>query len=106
MTSNIIPRKIPRLRLSARGEECTLQIHPYCNGDPEKTVLCHLSTAVNSGMGLKPHDFFAVYGCSSCHEVIDGKVQTDINVAEIGKIEMNALYRTQLRFFEKGLIKI
>ena len=108
MASKII-RKYPKLRKSAEGEDCTLQIFPYCNGDPATTVLCHLPSG--SGMGQKSPDWFAVYGCSSCHDIIDGRysdphTRLDIDRTDIEKITKAALFRTWERMISKGLIKI
>lgn len=100
-------RKFQKLRDSARNEECTLQIHPYCNGNPETVVLCHIPSG--SGMGQKSPDWFAVYGCSSCHDIVDGRKGTNIlkvGPAEIVEAERMALFRTWERMIEKGLIKI
>jgi hypothetical protein len=104
MASNSITRKYQKLRDSARGEECTLQIHPYCNGNPETVVLCHLPSG--SGMGQKSPDWFAVYGCSSCHDIIDGRVANNFSNGTITVLEQSALFRTWTRMIEKGLIKI
>ena len=103
MPSKII-RKYPKLTKSARGEECTLQIHPYCNGNPETVVLCHLPSG--SGMGQKSPDWFAVYGCSDCHDVIDYRIKHDIPIENIALAQRWGLYRTWERMIEKGLIKI
>ena len=95
-----------KLRKSARGEECTLQIYPYCNGNPETVVLCHLPS--DSGMGQKSPDWWAVYGCSSCHDVIDGrsKVFIDDDISAIKSCIRRGHYRTLQRMIEKGLITI
>ncbi|MEQ9892073.1 nuclease domain-containing protein [Pectobacterium aroidearum] len=69
------------LRESARGQTCTLQIPGICNGNPETTVLCHLPSPTHC-MGYKGDDFRDVYGCSSCHDVIDGRVLYDWRVGE------------------------
>lgn len=67
------PRMTP-IRKSARGEECTLQIPGVCNSNPETTVLCHSNAlADGKGMGLKAPDTAACYGCSACHDVLDGR---------------------------------
>lgn len=97
-------KKIQKLRDSARGEECTLRIYPYCNGDPETTVLCHLPSG--SGMGQKSPDWFAVYGCSSCHDVIDYRIKHDIPIENIVLAHRWGLFRTWTRMIEKGLIRI
>ncbi len=100
-------RKYQKLRDSAKLEDCTLQIFPYCNQNNETVVLCHLPSG--SGWGQKSPDWFAVYGCSSCHDIIDGRRGTDISVIHLSAIEaakQSALFRTWERMIEKGLIKI
>ena len=100
-------RKYQKLRDSARGEDCTLQIHPYCNGNPETTVLCHLPSG--SGMGQKSPDWYAAYGCSTCHDIIDGRFNNWDGVvyqADIENAKRMALFRTWERMIDKGLIKI
>lgn len=107
MTANSITRKYKKLRDSARGEECTLRIHPYCNGNPETVVLCHLPSG--SGMGQKSPDWFAVYGCSSCHDIIDGRNprnSINLTIHDIDMAKASALFCTWERMIEKGLIKI
>ena len=90
---------------SARGEECTLMIYPYCNGDIETTVLCHINSA-DKGVGIKSPDFFAVFGCSDCHDVIDGKRQVELSKIEIIKCIQRGLYRTWKRWIELGIVKL
>ena len=100
-------RKFPKLRDSAKGEDCTLQLIPYCNNNPETVVLCHLP--FDSGMGMKAHDLSSAYGCSDCHAIIDGQRKVNDQLLPKEDIE-SAKYRghmkTLLRFFDKGLIKI
>ena len=81
------------LRDSARGQCCALQIPGICNGNPETTVLCHLPS-ITHGMGYKSDDFWAVFGCSSCHDVIDGRIPYDWRPGELNKILFYALHRT------------
>jgi len=46
--------KTNKIRESARVEQCTLQIHPYCNGNPETTILAHIPS--HAGVAQKsPH---------------------------------------------------
>jgi len=92
-----------KLTKAARGQECTLQIHPYCNGNPETVVGCHLPSP-DHGMGFKSPDFFIVFACSSCHDVIDGRMKTDISSVAIQKCTMRGLYRTWVKLIEMGLI--
>lgn len=96
------------IRRSARGEACTLQIHPYCNGRPETTVLAHLPS-LTRGMGLKSPDHWACYACSDCHDVIDQRNPAairSIGWEEVIQCMWRGLFRTQARLIEKGLLHI
>ena len=65
--------KMTKIRKAARGQECTLRL-PGCNWNPETTVLCHDNRlSSGKGMGLKAPDSAAVFGCSSCHDMLDGR---------------------------------
>lgn len=67
------PRMTP-IRRAARFQACTLLIPGVCNGDPATTVLCHSNQLSDGkGMGLKAPDTQACFGCSSCHDVLDGR---------------------------------
>jgi hypothetical protein len=92
-----------KLRRSARGKMCALQIYPHCNNNKDTVVLCHLSSSF-SGISMKSKDFFAVYGCSSCHDVIDGRVKTQLSKEEILRCQLRALERTWNQMIEDGLI--
>jgi hypothetical protein len=116
----IQPIRSTKMRESARGEDCTLQIPGVCNGNPETTVLCHLPDE-SKGMGRKSDDICAAYGCSDCHDAIDGRGKFEV-VGEFledkstGVITglwcdrewylRRAMVRTLRRMIEKGLIKI
>ncbi len=66
------PRSTP-IRRAARGQDCTLRL-AVCNCDPDTTVLCHSNfLADGKGMGLKAPDTAAAFGCSACHDVLDGR---------------------------------
>lgn len=93
---------------SARGEECTLMIAPYCNHNTETVVLCHLPS-LGHGMSLKSPNHWAVYGCSSCHDILDQRnpqAIRSIGWEEITQCMLRALYRTQQRLIDKGLMKV
>lgn len=90
-----------KLRKSARGEDCSLRLR-CCNFDPETTVLAHLPSN-SRGMGMKSPDHWAVYCCSSCHDVLDGRV----NGIECSDEDvLRALHETQGKMIEKGLIVV
>ena len=66
------PRSTP-IRRAARGQDCTLRL-AACNFDPDTTVLCHSNFLTDGkGMGLKAPDTAAAFGCSACHDVLDGR---------------------------------
>lgn len=89
-----------KLRNSARGQRCTLQIAGICCDDPERTVLCHIRDE-SKGMGNKAADWSACFGCDRCHEAID---QHRLPVAEERFYLLRALQRTWAIWIAKGLI--
>ena len=93
-----------KLRNSARSQDCHLQIYPYCNGNPETTVLAHIP--VNAGFGQKEDDHFGVFSCNICHDIIDGRLQTDIDAGDIEKIKLRALKRTWAHWIDTGLVTV
>jgi hypothetical protein len=91
---------IPKLRQSARGQPCNFML-PGCTGDSETTVLCHCR--VNYlGMASKPPDFFAAFGCASCHEKIDNH---RLPPEEEYRAWLCAIRRTQQAWFDDGLMQ-
>lgn len=94
--------KQTKITKSARGEDCTLMLHS-CSGS-ETVVLCHIGK--NRGMGYKCSDHFAVYACSNCHDIIDGRVKTMFTHDELMYFKFIALERTQQKLIDKGLLVI
>ena len=67
-------RTLTKIQAAARGQECTLQFPRVCNGRTDTTVLCHSNQLQDGkGMGLKAPDTRAAFGCSACHDVLDGR---------------------------------
>lgn len=93
-----------KLRDSARGEPCTVQIPDVCNHNPETTVLAHLPDDSGTGkMGGKVDDWCACFACSDCHDVLDGRNP----VCSLDEWYMRrAMVRTWRRWIEMGLIQI
>jgi len=87
-----------KLRKSAKGRECQIRIPGVCNHNSETVVLCHLGGA---GMGIKNDDMFAAFGCSCCHNVIDGRLRTNIDYR---MYFYDAMVRTQKIWLKEGLI--
>jgi hypothetical protein len=77
-----------------------------CNHDPETTVLCHLNEyEFGKGMGIKADDMAAFYGCSSCHDLYDGRAKQTMSERHMDEMAFRAVIRTHIRMKEKGVLK-
>jgi hypothetical protein len=92
-----------KIRKSAKGQDCLVRIPGVCNFNNETTVLAHISSGL---VARKSCDIHASYCCSSCHDVIDGRRNTEYTRSEIQTMFYDGMVRTQLILIEKGLIKI
>lgn len=88
---------------SARDEDCTFNIAGVCNYDNQTVVFCHLPFA-ERGIGQKVTDLCGAYGCSSCHDVVDGRANAFVD--DLNWYMVRALVRTQERLFDKGILSI
>lgn len=96
--------KSSKLRASAKGKECLLRMFPHCEWLSETVVLCHLPTG-DGTMGGKGPDHWAVYGCRTCHDILDGRKQDHtLSEADIRNCMWRGLYLTQLSMIQNGLI--
>lgn len=92
---------------SARGESCTVRLPGVCNRNPETTVLAHINgIRFGHGTGQKVSDIHGAYCCSSCHDVIDGRVKSDIDRDFLKQAHLEAVIETQIKLIKKGLIKL
>lgn len=93
------------LREAAKGRECTIRIYGVCNYNPETSVLCHLP---GQGMGIKADDRHAAIGCSSCHDVVDGRAEAPrsygYSPSEVSLSLHEAVIRTQKIWIKEGLM--
>lgn len=66
--------KMTPARSNAKGRPCTLRF-PGCfpGAENEQVQLCHLRMLGGGGTGMKPHDSEAVFGCTHCHDLLDGR---------------------------------
>lgn len=81
----------------ARGRECQVRIPGVCNFDPETSVLAHLRIAGITGIGQKAPDYLGAICCSSCHDVIDGRVNCEgWDRNEIRLMHNEGVFRTQI----------
>lgn len=91
-----------KIRDSARGEDCSLRL-TRCSSN-ETVVLCHIGRS--RGMAFKCSDHFAVYACSNCHDIIDGRAKSEFSKLELQAEKLRALEETQLKLIDKGLLCI
>jgi hypothetical protein len=59
---------------AAKGQQCKVNIAGVCNYQEETVVFAHFPDE-SHGMGIKADDICGADCCSSCHDVIDGRVQ-------------------------------
>ena len=69
------------MRNAARDKDCTLRLDG-CRNDRATVVLCHLRMFGAAGMGQKPHDAIAVYGCAHCHAILDRVNQPEAPIGD------------------------
>lgn len=94
-----------KIRNSAKGEDCTLQIGGVCRGDNETVVLCHFPLH-DGGSARLNGEISAGYGCFSCHSVIDRREYTSLSEADREFYMRRSMVRTLDRLVEKGLVVI
>ena len=99
---------VNKFRESARGETCAFRIPDVCNHNPETTVLCHAPYPTR--FGSRKSDWWSSYGCSDCHDFLDGRDNKAFNWAGMltGMAEywMPAIQETQQKFIDKGLMVV
>ena len=83
---------------SARGEDCSLRVSPNCTDEYGYVVFCHLNSNYR-GMGIKSPDLFGVFACTYCQALLD--------VSKVDyQDQQRALFETQMKLINKGLITI
>lgn len=90
-----------KVRESARGQDCTVRIPGTCNFNPETTVLAHLPCG-QKGMGMKGFDTVAVYACSACHDVLDGREKGEVDWSDMPR----AIAETHEALIRAGILTI
>jgi hypothetical protein len=118
-TMMLNPQMLPKIRSeaimqSAQGQPCSLRVAGFvgmqCSGNAT-VVGCHLPV-VGRGVGTKATDLAVAYGCSVCHEIIDGRDQNARAIilerypAAFFERLLNALVETQARMVGAGIIKV
>jgi len=94
------------LRDSAREQECLIRIPHCCNFKSDTVVLCHYRLGGLSGMGFKASDILGAFGCSACHDLVDGRTHSQhFTRKEILLMHAEGIFRTQAWWLEHGFIK-
>ncbi|CAH9012607.1 protein of unknown function DUF1364 [Vibrio phage 199E37-1] len=93
-----------KVRNSARGESCTLRFYQVCNDNPDTVIFAHVGS--QGGMGMKCGDNFGVYACSSCHDLIDGRIKSPNGNYDFSSDILRALEETQQKLIDKELMVI
>jgi hypothetical protein len=93
------------LTKAARGQECTIQLYPWCSGNVETTVLAH-APCEDKCLSKKSPDWWGADACFDCHDIVDYRRSVDLPRNEIYYAHIRGVYRTIKRRIEQGLIKL
>ncbi|MFN1146814.1 DUF1364 domain-containing protein [Serratia liquefaciens] len=91
-----------KLTNEARGRDCQIRIPSICNFNPETTVLAHYRLAGTCGGAMKPDDEQGAWGCSACHDAIDGRTKTEYTRDELRLMHAEGVFRTQAILRSEG----
>lgn len=94
-----------KITQSAKGEDCTIRLPGICNGNPETVVFCHIS-GIRHGHGVGQKTDFGAYGCSDCHDAVDGRRKTDFTRDSVRLAHFEGAIETMRKLDEKGLIQL
>lgn len=96
-----------KITKAARDQTCTIRLS-CCNGDIRTTVFCHYrSVRLGAGTALKPADYIGAFGCSACHDVVDGRCFTsNISRNDARFAHAEGCLETFGRLVGMGLVKI
>lgn len=96
------------LRKLAKGRPCLIRVPGWCNKDPTTVVFCHVRMPDISGAGFKAPDLFGAFGCSNCHDLVDGRRgswrEYPQSLRDLMLLE--GTIRTQLVLLEEGVIRV
>ena len=81
-----------------------IRLEGICNHNPETTVLAHIRLPGVSGMGLKADDLLGAWACSSCHDAVDRRSNTDLDRDYVRLAHLEGMVRTIAQLRKKELI--
>lgn len=94
------------LRKYAQGKPCMIRLPGICNRDNATTVLCHERVIDLSGAGIKAPDFFAAWGCSCCHDVVDGRIDKGLTYEQRRLALSDGVRATQVCLLNAGIVVV
>jgi hypothetical protein len=65
-----------------------------CDGGGPTTVLGHIRMAGITGVGMKAPDVCGAFVCAKCHDVLDGRVQSDFEREYLRMAHLEGMART------------
>lgn len=92
------------LRKLAKDRPCMVRLPDICNHNPATTVLAHIRMPGISGMGLKANDVIGSWACSSCHDTIDRRANTDLDRDYVRLAHFEGMARTINELCKEGLL--
>jgi hypothetical protein len=81
-----------------------IRLEGICNHNPETTVLAHIRLPGVSGMGLKADDLLGAWACSSCHDAVDRRSNTDLDRDYVRLAHLEGMARTIAQLRKEDLI--
>ena len=90
---------------AAKGEDCLINIAWVCNKSPDTTVFCHFPSE-DHGISRKSSDISGGFGCSACHDAVDGRHRGSDYDDNKDFYLRRAQTRSIHRLFELGVIKL
>lgn len=102
-----LPAMSKKITASAKGEDCTVRLPGVCNFNRDTVVFAHIS-GVRFGHGIGKKTKLGAYACSSCHDLIDGRVPLPFHITKqaVKMAHYEAVMETLLKMEEKGLIAL
>lgn len=94
-----------KLRDSANGQDCTLNIAGICSYDSATTVLAHLPDE-SHGMSQKADDISGAFACSQCHDCIDGRHTVKLSNEDKEFYMRRGQNRTWRKWIDMGLVMV
>lgn len=94
--------KSNKLRKSAKGQDCTMNVAGICNYNPETVVLAHINTD-GAIMGGKSPDYSACFACCDCHAWLDLNKGSEEDRLFYTR---RAMVRTWGKWIDMGLVKV